>query len=120
MNILVGGDLRIASITEKTPLKNVAASITKDAIINKVTLLQQTIKRDYMITSPRIAVLALNPRSNEDESCGSEEREIIIPAIDELASKGIQLSVLTQPMTFFGKGYYMTSTASCDVSRPSH
>lgn len=107
MNILVGGDLRIASITEKTPLKNVAASITKDAIINKVTLLQQTIKRDYMITSPRIAVLALNPRSNEDESCGSEEREIIIPAIDELASKGIQAFGPYPADDFFGKGYYL-------------
>lgn len=107
MNILVGGDLRIASITEKTPLKNVAANITKDAIINKVTLLQQTIKRDYMITSPRIAVLALNPRSNEDESCGSEEREIIIPAIDELVSKGIQAFGPYPADDFFGKGYYM-------------
>ena len=107
MNILVGGDLRIASITEKTPLKNVAANINKDAIINKVTLLQQTIKRDYMITSPRIAVLALNPRSNEDESCGSEEREIIIPAIDELASKGIQAFGPYPADDFFGKGYYM-------------
>lgn len=107
MNILVGGDLRIASVTEKTPLKNVAASITKDAIISKVTLLQQTIKRDYMITSPRIAVLALNPRSNEDESCGSEEREVIIPAIDELASKGIQAFGPYPADDFFGKGYYL-------------
>lgn len=106
MNILVGDDLRIASITEKTPLKKVAESITKEAIISKVTLLQQTIKREFMITSPRIAVLALNPSSNEDESCGTEEREIIIPAIDELASKGIQAFGPYPADDFFGKGYY--------------
>ena len=107
MNILIGGDLRIASVTEKTPLKNVASNITKEAIIEKVSLMQNTIKRDFMISSPRIAVLALNPRSNEDESCGNEEREIIIPAIDELADQGIQAFGPYPTDDFFGKGYYM-------------
>ena len=106
MNILVGGDLRIASITEKTPLKDVPAAITQEAIVRKTTLLQQTIRRDFMITAPRIAVLALNPRSNEDSSCGTEEQDIIIPAIDELASQGIQAFGPYPADDFFGKGYH--------------
>ena len=57
LSILVGGDLRIASVTEKMPLKEATAAITTEAIIEKVTLMQQTLKRDFLITNPRIAVL---------------------------------------------------------------
>lgn len=106
LSILVGGDLRIASVTEKTPLKEVAAGITTDAIVEKVTLMQQTLKRDFMITNPRIAVLSLNPKSNEDTSCGTEEREVIIPAIDALAEKGVQAFGPYASDEFFGQGYF--------------
>lgn len=68
--------------------------------------MQQTIKRDFLITNPRIAVLALNPRSNEEESCGKEESEIIIPAIDKLAEQGIQAFGPYAADEFFGKGYF--------------
>ncbi len=106
LSILVGGNLRIASGTEKTPLKEVAAGITTDAIVEKVTLMQQTLKRDFMITNPRIAVLSLNPKSNEDTSCGIEEREVIIPAIDALAEKGVQAFGPYASDEFFGQGYF--------------
>lgn len=106
LSILVGGDLRIASVTEKTPFKNVIAGITEERIIGRVKLMQQTIKRDFLITNPRIAVLALNPRSNEEESCGKEESEIIIPAIDKLAEQGIQAFGPYAADEFFGKGYF--------------
>ena len=106
LSILVGGDLRIASVTEKTPLKDVVAGITTEAIVEKVTLMQQTLKRDFMITNPRIAVLSLNPKSNEDTSCGTEERDIIIPAIDALAEKGIQAFGPYASDEFFGQGYF--------------
>ena len=106
LSILVGGNLRIASVTEKTPLKEVAAGITTDAIVEKVTLMQQTLKRDFMITNPRIAVLSLNPKSNEDTRCGIEEREVIIPAIDALAEKGVQAFGPYASDEFFGQGYF--------------
>ena len=106
LSILVGGNLCIASVTEKTPLKEVAAGITTDAIVEKVTLMQQTLKRDFMITNPRIAVLSLNPKSNEDTSCGIEEREVIIPAIDALAEKGVQAFGPYASDEFFGQGYF--------------
>lgn len=106
LSILVGGDLRIASVTEKAPLKDVASQITKENIVEKVTLMQQTLKRDFMITNPRIAVLSLNPKSNEDESCGAEEREVIIPAIDALAENGVQAFGPYAADEFFGQGYF--------------
>lgn len=106
MSILIGGDLRIASVTEKTPLKNVAEAVTTASIIEKVTLMQQTLKRDFLITNPRIAVLALNPKSNEDNSCGTEESEVIIPAINTLVEKGVQAFGPYASDEFFGKGYF--------------
>ena len=71
LSILVGDTLRIASVTEKLPLKEVAAQITAERIVEKATLFQQTIKRDFNISNPRIAVLALNPKNNEETSCGN-------------------------------------------------
>lgn len=107
LSILCGDNLRIASITGKTPLKNVSAAITEENIIGKVKLMHQTLKRDFGISNPRIAVLALNPRNNEDDSCGAEEREIIIPAIDKLAEQGIQAFGPYATDNFFGNGDYL-------------
>ena len=106
LSILVGENLRIASVTEKTPLKDVVGQITQEAIIAKTTLFQQTIKRDFGISNPRIAVLSLNPKNNEDNSCGAEEKEIIIPAIDQLAKQGIQAFGPYASDEFFGNGYF--------------
>ena len=106
LSLLVGDDLRIASVTGKTPLTQVAKSITQESIVEKTTLLWHTLKRDFLLTNPRIAVLALNPSINEEQSCGTEERNIIIPAIDALAEKGIQAFGPYPADEFFGNGYY--------------
>jgi len=106
ISILIGDSLRIASVTGKTPLKNVPAAITKEKIVEKVKMMHQALKRDFFITNPRIAVLALNPRNNEEESCGTEERDIICPAIEQLADSGIQAFGPYAADEFFGNGYY--------------
>ena len=106
LTILVGDTMRIASITEKAPFREVVTSLTKECIVEKTTLFQQTIKRDFNITNPRIAVLSLNPKDNEDNSCGTEEKDIIIPAIDELATNGIQAFGPYASDEFFGKAYF--------------
>ena len=106
LTLLVGEDLRLASVTEKTPLAKVAEAISQEKIVEKASLFWQTLKRDFLITNPRIAVLALNPSNNEEQSCGSEERDIIIPAIDQLAEKGVQAFGPYPADEFFGNGYY--------------
>ena len=106
LTLLVGEDLRLASVTEKTPLAKVAGAISQEKIVTKASLFWQTLKRDFLITSPRIAILALNPSNNEEQSCGTEERDIIIPAIDQLAEKGIQAFGPYPADDFFGNGYY--------------
>ena len=88
-SILIGDDLRIAAITEKTPLAQVAGAISRK-YREQDNIALADIEARFLITNPRIAVLAPNPSINEEQSCGKEEREIIIPAIDHLADKGIQ------------------------------
>ena len=106
LTLLLGNNLRFASITGRIPMSQVPKSITAEGIIQKTTLLWQTLKRDFLITNPRIAVLALNPSINEDQSSGTEERNIIIPAINTLADQGIQAFGPYPAEDFFSREYY--------------
>jgi len=82
--IMFNDDIRIALATSRLPLKEVAESISTEGIIAKATLLHQSLKRDFRIQNPRIAVLALNPQP------GTEEEQILRPAIEELERNSIQ------------------------------
>ncbi len=106
LTLLLGNNLRFASITGRIPMTQVPKAITAEGIIQKTTLLWQTLKRDFLITNPRIAVLALNPSINEDQSSGTEERNIIIPAINTLADQGIQAFGPYPAEEFFSREYY--------------
>ena len=64
--ILMNGPLRVALVTTHLPIKNVAQAITKEAIVNKATILHESLRRDFRISCPRIAVLALNPHAGDN------------------------------------------------------
>ena len=104
--ILTNGSLRVALVTTHLAIKDVAEAITKDRIVEKATILQKSLKRDFRITNPRIAVLALNPHAGDAGVIGDEEQTTIIPAIDELAEKGIQAFGPYPADGFFGSGQY--------------
>ena len=86
--LLVSGDLRVGVVTGHIPLSAVPAAITKEKVISKINALIKSLKADFGISKPRIAVLGLNPHAGEDGLLGSEEKEIIAPAITELRHKG--------------------------------
>ncbi len=104
--ILMNETLRVALVTTHLALKNIAPAITKEAIIEKATIFYTSLKRDFRISAPRIAVLSLNPHAGDDGLLGSEEKEVIIPAIKELAEKGIQAFGPYPADGFFGTGAY--------------
>ncbi len=105
-NILVNNKMRMAFLTEDIAIKDVARSITKDHLVKALEKFQGIIRRDFNISCPRFAVLALNPKSNEDGSFGDEERNIIIPAIDEVVEKDIQAYGPYTADEFFGNGWF--------------
>ena len=107
--ILMNGQLRVALVTTHLPIKNVAQAISKEAIVKKATILANSLKRDFRISSPRIAVLALNPHAGDNGVIGTEENDIIIPAINELEENGIQAFGPYPADGFFGSGAYGTA-----------
>ncbi|MDO1447703.1 4-hydroxythreonine-4-phosphate dehydrogenase PdxA [Rhodocytophaga aerolata] len=86
--LLVSEGLRVGVVTGHIPLGAVKESITKEKIISKATILLQTLKRDFGIQKPKIALLGLNPHAGEEGLLGNEEQEIITPVIQELKHKG--------------------------------
>jgi len=90
LTIMMAGTLRVALATENLPLSQVAPAITKDMLTEKLVILQNTLKRDFYIDNPRIAVMALNPKNGENEFAGTEEKEIIAPTLEELFKHGVR------------------------------
>jgi len=87
--ILVKDDLRMALVTGHIPVSEIPAALTQARIQEKIRIFHHSLKRDFNIGSPRIAVLSLNPHAGDDGVIGTEEQTILIPAIQEMAEKGI-------------------------------
>ncbi len=98
--------LKLGVVTGHIPLKDVVSSVTKDKIISKLRLMTKSLKEDFCIDQPRIAVLSLNPHSGDGGLLGSEEGDIIIPAIAEATAEGILAYGPFSPDGFFGLGHY--------------
>lgn len=104
--ILLKNDFRVALVTGHIPVKDIAASITKELIEEKLSIFNKSLKLDFGIDSPRIAVLALNPHAGDNGLIGKEEEEIIIPAMQEMVGKGIQCFGPYPADGFMGAGNY--------------
>ena len=87
--ILFDHHVKVAVVTTHLPVSEIASHITKEAIMSKARIFNQSLKRDFRISSPRIAVLALNPHAGDNGLLGTEEQDIIKPAIEELAAEEI-------------------------------
>ena len=80
--------LRIATVTGHMPIKDVPARLTAELLRTKITLLLKSLKRDFGILKPRIAVLGLNPHAGENGLLGKEEGNIVAPVIQQFAHDG--------------------------------
>jgi 4-hydroxythreonine-4-phosphate dehydrogenase len=87
--LMVASNLRVALVTEHVPVKDIASHITKENILSKLQVLNESLKRDFGIDKPKIAVLGLNPHAGDEGLVGDEELTIIKPAIKETKDKGI-------------------------------
>jgi 4-hydroxythreonine-4-phosphate dehydrogenase len=87
--LLVSEDFRVGVVTGHIPLSAVSIQISKEKIMQKIKILESSLKKDFGILRPRIAVLGLNPHAGEEGLLGNEEIEIISPAIEDSKKKGI-------------------------------
>jgi 4-hydroxythreonine-4-phosphate dehydrogenase len=89
--LMVTDSLKVALLTEHVPVAEIAKHVTKENIISKINLLQQSLIKDFGISTPKIAVLGLNPHAGDGGLIGKEEKEIIKPTIEELQAKGLKV-----------------------------
>ncbi|MBO6652357.1 MAG: 4-hydroxythreonine-4-phosphate dehydrogenase PdxA, partial [Balneola sp.] len=101
--MLVNEDLRVALTTAHISISKVASSINQDLIISKATILSKSLKQDFGISNPKIAIFGLNPHAGDGGVLGSEEKEIIAPAIRKLKESGINVEGPFPADGFFGQ-----------------
>jgi len=103
---MVSDGIKISVVTGHIPLKDVPGSISEDKILSKLRLMNTSLKQDFGITAPRIAVLSLNPHSGDGGLLGDEEQKIIIPAVKKAADEGILAFGPFSPDGYFGMHHY--------------
>lgn len=86
--LLAGDELKVGLVTEHIPVKDISSHISKERVELKIRLMELSLKRDFNISKPRIAVLGLNPHASDDGLIGQEENTVIKPVINDLKSKG--------------------------------
>lgn len=105
--VLFNDRLRVALVTTHLSMRQIPDAITKEAIVQKLNIFNRSLIRDFGIDAPRIAVLALNPHAGEDGLLGTEERDIIIPAIEEARQQRILAFGPYAADGFFGAGRFV-------------
>lgn len=104
--ILLKDDFRVALVTGHIPVKDIATTITKELIMEKMEIFHRSLKQDFGIDCPRIAVFSLNPHAGDNGVIGTEESEVIIPAMQEMIAKGVQCFGPYPADGFMGSGNF--------------
>lgn len=104
--LMVSDVMRIGVLTGHIPLSAVAGKITKNAILEKLNVLHETLRTDFTITNPRIAVLGLNPHAGDKGVIGSEDDTIVAPAIKQANERGMVVAGPFPADGFFGSSEF--------------
>jgi len=104
--LMISNKIRIGVITGHIPLKDVSSNLTPELISSKIRIMNESLKIDFGIRKPKIAVLGLNPHSGDDGVIGTEEKEIISPVIRKVFDEGIMVFGPFPADGFFGNSKY--------------
>ncbi len=89
--MMVAGGLRVGLVTGHISLADVPAQVTKEAILEKLRVIDASLRSDFAVEDPKIAVLGLNPHKGEEGAFGDEEEEVIVPALEAANEEGFQV-----------------------------
>ncbi|NDC30564.1 MAG: 4-hydroxythreonine-4-phosphate dehydrogenase PdxA, partial [Bacteroidetes bacterium] len=89
MMFLVSNDLKVGLVTGHIPLKEVSSKLSKDLVLKKIKLMNDSLKNDFGVSKPKIAVLGLNPHAGDAGLLGNEEKDIIEPAVKSAQEEGM-------------------------------
>jgi 4-hydroxythreonine-4-phosphate dehydrogenase len=104
--LMVSDTLRIGIATNHLPLREVANKVTKELIARKLKTFEETLRVDFGVDRPTIAVLGMNPHAGDGGVLGDEDDRIIRPAIIESKKSGMLAMGPFPADGFFGSGYY--------------
>ncbi|MBN1159124.1 MAG: 4-hydroxythreonine-4-phosphate dehydrogenase PdxA [Bacteroidales bacterium] len=104
--LMINDLMRVGVVTTHLPIIKIPEYITMDAILEKLHILNRSLQIDFMISSPRIAVLGLNPHAGDEGLLGSEETDIIKPALELAKTEKIMAFGPFPADGFFGAGTY--------------
>lgn len=99
---MVSEDLRVGLLTDHVPLKDVANQITEKLIKTKIGTIKESLKKDFGIIKPKIAVLGINPHVGDNGVIGTDDQEKLIPALEELRKDGTIIFGPYPADSFFG------------------
>jgi 4-hydroxythreonine-4-phosphate dehydrogenase len=85
---MVSDTLRVGLVTEHLPVKEISAHITQERIESKLKLMEISLRKDFCVNKPRIAILGLNPHAGDGGLIGTEEEQILKPLISDQKNKG--------------------------------
>jgi 4-hydroxythreonine-4-phosphate dehydrogenase len=103
--MMVSQNCRIALLTEHVPVSEVAKYVTRETILSKLMLINQSLIRDFGIDKPKIAVLGLNPHAGDEGLVGREEEDIIKPAIKDAKHSMLVMGPYSAD-AFFARGHH--------------
>lgn len=103
---MISENMRIGVATGHVPINKVAGLLTVELLLQKLKLMNQSLIRDFGIRKPRIAVLGLNPHAGDNSLLGTEENDIIIPAMKQAEKDGIMTFGPFPADGFFGAGSF--------------
>lgn len=104
--LLMNELMRVALVTTHIPLCEVAQHITTEALARRLHQLLISLKSDFLLSTPRIAMLSLNPHCGDEGLIGKEEREVIYPLIEQLSPAGVPCFGPYSADGFFGSGQF--------------
>ncbi|QZE14126.1 4-hydroxythreonine-4-phosphate dehydrogenase PdxA [Halosquirtibacter laminarini] len=104
--LMVSEQMKIGVVAGHIPIAKVTEVITEELVLSKIRVMHQTMKQDFGVDGPRIAVLGLNPHAGDNGLLGDEEENIIIPALKKAQEEGIMAMGPYPADGFFGNGTY--------------
>lgn len=104
---MISETAKIGLVCGHIPLKDVSKQLSTEAIFKRITLMNRSLKEDFAVQKPKIALMGLNPHTGDDGLMGSEEKEVIIPAIQQAKNIGILAFGPYAADGFFGSGQYV-------------
>lgn len=104
---MISNFVKIGLVTIHIPFHQVHSMISEEKIIEKSRIMNQSLIEDFGIRKPKIAILGLNPHAGEEGMLGSEEQDIIKPAIEKLKQEEILVFGPFSSDGFFGSGDYL-------------